>query len=63
MLIEILKRAEVESAIVFTRTRSRADRVARMIAAPVSRQSRFMATVRRVSATPRWRDFAIALIG
>jgi len=32
MLIEILKRAEVESAIVFTRTRSRADRVARMIA-------------------------------
>ncbi|HXN86159.1 MAG TPA: DEAD/DEAH box helicase [Candidatus Binataceae bacterium] len=32
MLIEILKRPEVESAIVFTRTRSRADRVARMIA-------------------------------
>jgi ATP-dependent RNA helicase RhlE len=31
MLIEILKRAEVESAIVFTRTRSRADRVARML--------------------------------
>lgn len=31
MLIEILKRHEVESAIVFTRTRSRADRVARML--------------------------------
>jgi ATP-dependent RNA helicase RhlE len=31
MLIEILKRDEVESAIVFTRTRSRADRVARML--------------------------------
>lgn len=31
MLIEILKRIEVESAIVFTRTRSRADRVARML--------------------------------
>jgi ATP-dependent RNA helicase RhlE len=31
MLIEILNRDEVESAIVFTRTRSRADRVARML--------------------------------
>jgi ATP-dependent RNA helicase RhlE len=31
MLIEILKRDEVESAIVFTRTRSRADRVARLL--------------------------------
>jgi ATP-dependent RNA helicase RhlE len=31
MLIEILKRHEVESAIVFTRTRSRADRVARLL--------------------------------
>ncbi len=31
MLIEILKREDVESAIVFTRTRSRADRVARML--------------------------------
>jgi ATP-dependent RNA helicase RhlE len=31
MLIEILKRDGVESAIVFTRTRSRADRVARML--------------------------------
>jgi len=31
MLIEILKRDDVESAIVFTRTRSRADRVARLL--------------------------------
>jgi ATP-dependent RNA helicase RhlE len=31
MLIEILNRDDVESAIVFTRTRSRADRVARML--------------------------------
>ena len=31
MLIEILKRDDVESAIVFTRTRTRADRVARML--------------------------------
>jgi ATP-dependent RNA helicase RhlE len=31
MLIEILKSDDVESAIVFTRTRSRADRVARML--------------------------------
>jgi ATP-dependent RNA helicase RhlE len=31
MLLEILKRPEVESAIVFTRTKSRADRVAKML--------------------------------
>jgi ATP-dependent RNA helicase RhlE len=31
MLLEILKRDHVESAIVFTRTKSRADRVARML--------------------------------
>ena len=31
MLLELLKRDEVESAIVFTRTRSRADRVAKML--------------------------------
>jgi len=31
VLLEILKRPEVESAIVFTRTKSRADRVARML--------------------------------
>lgn len=31
MLLEILKRGQVESAIVFTRTKSRADRVAKML--------------------------------
>lgn len=31
MLLDLLKRDEVESAIVFTRTRSRADRVAKML--------------------------------
>jgi ATP-dependent RNA helicase RhlE len=31
MLLEILKRPEVESAIVFTRTKSRADRIAKML--------------------------------
>jgi len=31
VLLEILKRPEVESAIVFTRTKSRADRVAKML--------------------------------
>jgi ATP-dependent RNA helicase RhlE len=31
MLLEILKRPEIESAIVFTRTKSRADRIARML--------------------------------
>jgi ATP-dependent RNA helicase RhlE len=31
MLLEILKRSEVDSAIVFTRTKSRADRVARLL--------------------------------
>jgi ATP-dependent RNA helicase RhlE len=31
MLLEILKRPEVESAIVFTRTKSRADRVAKLL--------------------------------
>ncbi len=32
LLLELMKRPEVESAIVFTRTRSRADRVTRMLA-------------------------------
>jgi len=31
MLLELLKRPEIESAIVFTRTKSRADRIARML--------------------------------
>ncbi|HUY39153.1 MAG TPA: DEAD/DEAH box helicase, partial [Candidatus Binataceae bacterium] len=31
MLLEILKRPEIESAIVFTRTKSRADRVAKLL--------------------------------
>ncbi len=31
MILELLKRAEVESAIVFTRTKSRADRVAKLL--------------------------------
>jgi ATP-dependent RNA helicase RhlE len=31
MLLEILKRPEIESAIVFTRTKSRADRIARLL--------------------------------
>ncbi|MGO9603076.1 MAG: DEAD/DEAH box helicase [Candidatus Binataceae bacterium] len=31
MLLEILKRPEIESAIVFTRTKSRADRIAKML--------------------------------
>jgi ATP-dependent RNA helicase RhlE len=32
LLLELMKRPEVESAIVFTRTRSRADRVTRLLA-------------------------------
>ena len=31
MLLEILQRPEVDSAIVFTRTKSRADRVAKLL--------------------------------
>jgi ATP-dependent RNA helicase RhlE len=54
MLVELLGRSEVNSAIVFTRTKSRAD-------ATASRRSRFMAGDRKASAMPRWPAFARAI--
>jgi ATP-dependent RNA helicase RhlE len=55
ILLELLKRAEVDSAIVFTRTKSRADRVAKMLV-----RSRIMAVAIHGDRSQSQRNAALA---